>query len=177
MDELMPWAQTLAVVALGGGGVWAAALIGRRRWWPAPCAAGALLIAIFGAARWVPWLELVAPFRWVMYGRLEYALLAPAAALALIPLLQSLPQRRQARIVGGLLVVLIGHYALMPFLMPALLWHRMGSLHTRIDDDGVCRQTTPYTCGPAASVTALHCLGIEATEAELARAMATSPAL
>jgi predicted double-glycine peptidase len=177
MNELMPWAQTLGVVALGGAGVCVASLIGRRRWWPAACAAGALLIAIFGAARWVPWLELVAPFRWVMYGRLEYALLAPAAALALVPLLQRLPQRRQARVVGGLLVVLIGHYALMPFLMPALLWRRMGALQTRIDDDGVCRQTTPYTCGPAASVTALHRLGIDATEAELARAMATSPAL
>src|SRR5581483_768676 len=107
----------------------------------------------------------------------EYALLAPAAALALVPLLQRLPEPRQARVIGGLLVLLVGHYSLMPFLMPAILWHRMGALETRIDTDGVCRQTTAYTCGPAASVTALRRLAIDATEAEMARAMSTSPAL
>jgi predicted double-glycine peptidase len=135
------------------------------------------LIGAFGAGRWVPWLELIAPFRWGMRGRLEYALFAPAAAVALIPLLRRLPQRRQAMVVGALLVLLVGQYSVMPFLMPALVRHRMTALQTRIDADGVCRQTTAYTCGPAASVTALRLVGIDATESELACAMFTSPAL
>jgi len=41
-------------------------------------------------------------------------------------------------------------------------------LETIIDSDGVCRQGTDYTCGPAAAVTALRRLGISAEEAELA---------
>ena len=177
MGALTPWVQALAVVMLAAAGVTGGWWVSGRRWWPAACAAGAAIISCFGAGRWVPWLELIAPFRWVMRGRLEYALFAPAAALALIPLLLRLRRRRQAVLVFGLLVILVGQYSVMPFLMPALVRHRMASLKTKTDENGVCRQMTAYTCGPAASVTALRRLGIDATESELARAMYTSPAL
>jgi ABC-type bacteriocin/lantibiotic exporter with double-glycine peptidase domain len=61
-----------------------------------------------------------------------------------------------------------------PFLVPALLRQVHAQLYTTIDRDGVCLQGTDYTCGPAASVTALRILGIRAGEGELAVAMATS---
>jgi predicted double-glycine peptidase len=65
----------------------------------------------------------------------------------------------------------------MPFLWPALARPRLARLKTQMDSGDVCRQTTPYTCGPAASVTALRRLGIQADESDLALCMYTSPAL
>lgn len=39
----------------------------------------------------------------------------------------------------------------------------------RIDADGVCLQSTGYTCGPASAVTFLKAYGIDATEQEMTR--------
>jgi predicted double-glycine peptidase len=47
-------------------------------------------------------------------------------------------------------------------------------LITHIDADGVCRQGTDYTCGPAAAVTLLRRMGFEAEESELAVLCRTS---
>jgi len=64
-----------------------------------------------------------------------------------------------------------------PFLGPALIRSELAASQTRIDIDGVCRQTQPFTCGPAAAVTALNRFGIEATEARLAMQSRTSPVI
>jgi len=45
------------------------------------------------------------------------------------------------------------------------------------DNNGVCRQTTNYTCGPAAAVTALGKLGLRADEGELAVLSYSSPVI
>ena len=50
----------------------------------------------------------------------------------------------------------------------------MRALTTKIGKDGVCMQSTGFTCGPAAAVTALRALGIQATESELALCFGTS---
>jgi predicted double-glycine peptidase len=113
----------------------------------------------------------------VTHGRWEFALFAPAVLVTLLPLMFRLPHRRQRLVVAGFLVVVIAQHSVLPFLMPALFRSRLAALTTQIDQDGVCRQTTRYTCGPAASVTALRRLGIEAAEADLAVRMYTSPTL
>ena len=38
----------------------------------------------------------------------------------------------------------------------------------RVEEDGICRQTTNYTCGAAAAATLLHRYGVPATEREMA---------
>jgi hypothetical protein len=63
----------------------------------------------------------------------------------------------------------------MPFLMPALMKDHLSNLQTKFDKNGICRQTTDYTCGPAAAVTALGKLGLRATEGELAVLSYSSP--
>jgi predicted double-glycine peptidase len=55
-----------------------------------------------------------------------------------------------------------------PLLAPAFNQDTLRGLTTHIDADGVCHQTTSYTCGPASAVTALLKLGIQAGEGELA---------
>ena len=173
----MPWAQALGVVALSAAGVATGLWVSKRGWWPAACLAAWLLVVSFGAARWAPRLELVAPFSWVMGGRMEFALLGPAAAIALVPPTMRLRFPRQRVFVGAFFALVAANYSVMPFLWPALSRPRLERLETKLDGDGVCRQTTSYTCGPAAAVTALGQLGINATESELALAMYTSPAL
>ena len=177
MTEFVPWAQAAGVLALGAAGVGAGLWLAKRRWWPAACFAATALVFAFGAARWEPRLELVPPFAWVMKGRMEYALLAPAAAVALVPPTMRLRLARQRVLVGVFFAIVACNYSLMPFLWPALARPRLSGLTTQLDRDDVCRQTTSYTCGPAAAVTALRALGIEAEESELSLAMYTSPAL
>lgn len=56
----------------------------------------------------------------------------------------------------------------MEFLAPALSRGELSRLETRISPTGVCIQTTPYTCGPAAAVTVLRRHGLQADEGDLA---------
>lgn len=46
--------------------------------------------------------------------------------------------------------------------------HELKNLETTFSKDGICKQTTGFTCGPAAAVTVLHQFGINAQESELA---------
>jgi predicted double-glycine peptidase len=59
--------------------------------------------------------------------------------------------------------------------MPALIKEQLSNIQTRFDQHGICRQTTDYTCGPAAAVTALARLGLTANEGELAVLSYSSP--
>ena len=173
----MPWAQAAGVIALGAAGVGTGLWLSGRSWWIVGCLAAMPLVFAFGVGRWAPQFELVPPFAWVMQGRMEYALLAPAAAVALVPPTMRLRFARQRVLVGIFLAIVAGNYSVMPFLWPALARPRLAHLKTQIDRDEVCHQTTAYTCGPAASVTALRKLDIDAGESDLAVCMYTSPAL
>jgi predicted double-glycine peptidase len=66
-------------------------------------------------------------------------------------------------------------YSVLPFLVPALIKDHLSSIQTRLSYNGVCFQSTDYTCGPAAAVTALGKLGLSAEEGELAVLSHTSP--
>lgn len=61
----------------------------------------------------------------------------------------------------------------MPFcviyLGPSIWMHyELKNLQTTFSKDGICKQTTGFTCAPAAAVTVLRLLGVEAKESELA---------
>ena len=63
----------------------------------------------------------------------------------------------------------------MPFLSPVLIRNDLNKIKTNINIDNICVQTTDYTCGPAAAVTALRHLGFSAQEGEIAILSHTSP--
>jgi predicted double-glycine peptidase len=65
--------------------------------------------------------------------------------------------------------------SVLPFFMPVLLRENLASLQTKMDADNVCVQSTNYTCGPAAAVTALRRLGLTAQEGEIAILSHSSP--
>jgi predicted double-glycine peptidase len=64
----------------------------------------------------------------------------------------------------------------MTLMMPVFLWSSLVacampnySMAARFDSDDVCRQTTDYSCGPAAALTVLKRLGQDLSEGEMAR--------
>lgn len=67
------------------------------------------------------------------------------------------------------------HSGWMEFYAPALARAELADLQTRFSVDGTCLQTTDYTCGPAAAVTALKHLGFQAEEGDLAIRANCSP--
>jgi predicted double-glycine peptidase len=89
--------------------------------------------------------------------------------------LSRLPYKFEKLIVCLLMAGFVAWFSVLPFLMPALIKDRLSNLQTKFDKNGVCRQTTDYTCGPAAAVTALRKLGLNATEGELAVLSYSSP--
>ena len=168
--------QTLAVIALailgGAIGVW----FSRRKslLWLVGFVLPIIPILMIGAARrWYP-LGFQLPFRWLVMGRTQFAITALATAMLIFTLIGRLPKARLRRMVGVFMVLLIFQACVMPFLMPAIQHNQIAGLQTRIDRNGVCLQSTDYTCGPAAAVTALRALGLHADEAEIALVAGTS---
>lgn len=87
-----------------------------------------------------------------------------------------LPQARQRRALHSLLGIVVAGYVLWPGVALAQSRRILDGRPTHIRSDGICLQSTDYTCGPAAAVTALHQLGVKASESELALLARTSPA-
>ena len=172
-----PWIETLGVVALVG----LTYLIGRRLsrlkkpYWAVGYVIPLLVIVVLGAVRWLPAMEFIPPFAWLMLGRTEFAASAAACALFLAVLPSRLPRKTQRVMVSALFIIVIVRYAVLPFLLPAVLHGRLSRLESEFFDDGSCRQTTRYTCGPAATVTALKALGLEVQEGEVAILARTNP--
>lgn len=108
-------------------------------------------------------------------GRIRFVLLVFAVTLGLTAPLDQLASRISRFATCLVMSLMIGVLISLPFLMPALLQDQLSASRTRVDVDGVCRQTRPYTCGPAAAVTALKRLGLEADEGTLALQARTGP--
>lgn len=174
-----PWIETIGVLFLGAAGVWAGRRCARlpKPWWFLGYILPLFLILLIGIAYRFRSMEFHAPFRWLMAGRTEYALTAFLAAMVLTTPLSKLPLRRDRIAVSALMVWVIGQVAAWPFLAPAFNRHRLAALQTHVDSEGVCRQSTDFTCGPAASVTALRRLGLPADEGAIAIRCRSSSAM
>jgi hypothetical protein len=89
--------------------------------------------------------------------------------------LSRLPRRCEKLLVCILMVVIVTWYSVLPFLVPALIKEHLSNIQTRLSANGICFQSTDYTCAPAAAVTALVRLGLSAEEGEIAVLSHTSP--
>ncbi|MHC4362128.1 MAG: cysteine peptidase family C39 domain-containing protein, partial [Planctomycetota bacterium] len=173
---LISLAQTAGVILLAVSGV----LIGRRFWrvksraWIVAYALPLLVVAAIGIPRRHPQAELVPPFKWIMSGRTEFAVIAIACTMLLTTPLSRLPQRRNRRAVVVLMILVTGYFSVLPFLFPVFEYSRLADVDTMLDVDGVCIQSTRFNCGPAAAVTVLRRLGVHAEEGQLALRAHTS---
>ena len=133
-----------------------------------------MLVLIYGVAIHLPTLAFMPPISWMMMGRSKFAILGFIAALVLTTPLSRLPLKRDRIAIFILMTVIVFVMSVWPFLAPAFNRNQLAHLRTHMGTDGVCLQTTDYTCGPASAVTALRKLGLPADEGEIAILSCTS---
>ena len=172
-----PWLETTGVVLIAVFGVFAGRACSRFRkpYWVLGYILPGVLIAMLGMIRFNNTLYFVPPFSWIAAGRVRYVVLSLAVSMGLTVPLSRLPYKFEKLIVCFLMAGFVTWFSVLPFLVPALIKDRLTNLQTKFDKNGVCRQTTDYTCGPAAAVTALGKLGLTANEGELAVLSYSSP--
>jgi hypothetical protein len=112
---------------------------------------------------------------WATVGRARFVIVGIAVAIGSLTLVGRLPKPVERIIVMAMALSLILWASIMPFLVPTLIKNELTNLKTRFDVDNICVQSTDYTCGPAAAVTALRLFGLPAQEGELAVLSHTSP--
>src|SRR4030042_6308866 len=175
--EMNPWLETTGVILIAVFGVFAGRAWSRFRkpWWVLGYILPSVLIAMLAMLRFNNALYFVSPFSWVAAGRVRYVVLCLGVSMGLTVPLSRLPHKFEKLIVCLLMAGFVTWFSVLPFLVPALIKGRLSNLQTKFDKTGVCRQTTDYTCGPAAAVTALGKLGLRADEGELAVLSYSSP--
>ena len=172
-----PWLETLGVVLVTLLGIALGRVFSslRRPHWVLGYFLACLLIAVLVIARYANSLFLVPPFVWIATGRVKFVILSLAVTMGLTTLLSRLPRKFEKLITCILMIVVVGWFSVLPFLVPAFIKDHLSNLRTNLDSNGVCRQTTDYTCAPAAAVTALRKLGLPANEGQIAVLSHTSP--
>lgn len=160
--------------ALAGGGLgwWFSRL--RRPYWLLGYFIPLFLILLFGVAFNVPAVMFTPPVSWMMIGLKKFAVFGFVATMVLTAPLSRLPRRRDRNLILLLMSAMVFFIAIWPFLSPLVDRNQLSHLQTKVDNSGVCEQTTDYTCGPAAAVTALRKLGLPAEEGKIAILSCTS---
>ena len=172
-----PWLETFGVILV----IVLSILLGRifsgfrKPYWMLGYFFPLALIAMLMMVRFYNELNFIRPFSWIAAGRIRYVILSMAVSMGLTVPLSRLPRKWEKVIVCILMIGFVTWSSVLPFLIPALIKDRLSNLTTRFDKNGICRQTTDYTCGPAAAVTALGKLGLSADEGEIAILSHTSP--
>ena len=177
-SPMNPWLAALLTLAAAGAGAELGMAASRlpRHWWLLGYLVPLAVIVAFAVAVRRPEWALHPLVAWVFVGRWKLALMATVVAMIFSALVPRLPQARERRALGILVAVAVLYFSLWPAVAMASNRSFLAALPTRIPTDGICRQSTDYTCGPAAAVTGLHRLGIKAGEGELALLAGTSSA-
>lgn len=135
------------------------------------------LILTIGLARRNSAMELTPPISWLMHGRTPFAVMGLITTLILTTPLSRLSKERDKQLVMLLMVVMVAFCSVWPFAAPIFNRNRLASIQTRVDSDGICLQSTDYTCGPASAVTVVRKLGLPCEEGEIAILAHTSQAM
>jgi predicted double-glycine peptidase len=169
MSAATPWLESLVVALIA----LVAFLLGRwvsglpKPYWLIGYLLPLGIILLYCLAAFEPALAMVPPVSWMAIGRSRFVTFNFVATMMLSAPLARLPQKRN-RIMVYALILMLTSMSIVPFLAPAFNHAYLAGLKTRIDADGICRQSNYYTCGPAAAVTVLRKLGFPADEGELA---------
>ncbi len=174
---MSPWVGTVSVVLVALLGIWLGRLSSRfqKSYWLLGCSLPIVLLVMLILTRYNNSLHFVKPFSWIAIGRARFIILSLAVSMGLTVPLSRLPYKFEKLIVCLLMAGFVVWFSVLPLLSPALVKDHLANLSTRFDVNGICRQTTDYTCGPAAAVTALGRLGLAAQEGELAVLSYSSP--
>jgi hypothetical protein len=150
---MRPWVESCGVLLLAAGGVCMGAWFSRLRkpWWALGYFIPLAMIVLYALGSHHPALSLVPPISWMMEGRNKFAVTGFIGAMILTTPLLKLPRRRDRIALSALIACLVFAKSVWPFLAPAFNRSELAALTTRIDDNGVCIQSTDYTCGRRSS--------------------------
>jgi len=174
---MSPWFETLAaiLIAMLGVGVGGVSRRLRAPYWILGYGVSLSLVGVLALGRCDRAAHFIWPLSWIVAGRMRFVAVALAVTMGLSTPLSRLPRRWERAGVCLLMTAVLLRFSFMPCVMPALVAGQLSDLHTTVDSNGVCLQTTTYTCGPAAAVTALRRLGLPAAEGEIAVLAHSSP--
>ncbi len=172
-----PWLETAGVVLVAVLGIFLGRVFSglRKPYWLLGYFLSFAIIAMLVLVRFNNALYFVRPFSWVTSGRIKFVILSLAVTMGLTVLLSRLPRKCEKLLVCIIMFMVVTWFLVMPFLVPALIKDHLSSIKTRFNSEGICFQSTNYTCGPAAAVTALGRLGLSAEEGEIAILSHASP--
>ena len=173
-----PWLESIAVTLLAIAGVVLGRWFGRlpKPYWLFGYFIPLVLIVLYALAMRFPAFSIIPPVSWMMMGRNKFAVIGFVTTLVLTTPLSRLKPARVRVLVSILMGLMVVSSSIWPFLAPAFNRSYLASLTTKLDNDGICRQSNEYNCGPAAAVTALRKLGFPAEEGEIAIQAHTSSA-
>lgn len=171
------WFETAAVVLIAASGIFAGRAISRLRYplWIWGFIVPFVFIVILATIRLNHSLIFMPPFAWIMAGRLRFVVMALAVTISLSILGLRFSQKTARFATFIIMIAVVGWCSVLPFLAPVLMKGQLLELPTIIDSDGICMQTTDFTCAPAAAVTALAKFGLQADEGQLAVLSHTNP--
>ncbi len=172
-----PWLETGGVVLVAGLGVMLGRSCHKLRapYWAVGYILSLVLVTFLMSGRYHCSLHFVGPFSWIVAGRSKFIVVALAVTLGLSTLVTRLPRRWEKGVAWLVMTAFLVRFSVVPFVMPALVAEKLAALQTTFDSAGVCLQTTTYTCGPAAAVTALRQLGLSGEEGQIATLAHTCP--
>ncbi len=113
----------------------------------------------------------------VFFGQPRFLVLSLMIPVGLMTLLPFLPRRFERIAIVIILLGFIACFSIYPVLAPALIRKDLLQTPNQTDSLGVCLQTRPWTCGPAAAVTALQELGLRAHEGRIATLASSAPVI
>jgi predicted double-glycine peptidase len=175
---VIQWLETFGVIGLAIATALLADHVARsRKYWITAYAISVILLSMIWLGRSHSALALIPPVSWISAGRAKFALVAVVPILLLWPLFCMTGNRRIRFFGATFLTLVVSFYAVWPFAASATNRRYLSSLPTRFDTNGICLQSTDYTCGPAAAVTALRHLGLSAGEGQIAIASHCSAAI
>ena len=174
---MSPWLETIGIILVALLGVFLGKAFSRPRkaYWIVGYFLSFLLIVFLVITRYSNSLAFAPLFVWITAGRVKFVIFSLAVTMGLTTPLSRLPYKFEKVAIYILMVVVVVWFSVLPFLVPALIEGHLANLTTRLDSNGICFQTTGYTCAPAAAVTALRKLGLPAQEGEIAILSHTSP--
>jgi len=171
------WLTVLAVTGAALTGILlrlaSAGLKGNRRLTGFFAAMGLVFLVVLG--RRFPAVLPYAPVTWIMQGRVEYVAMGPASTMGMSTLLPQISRPRMRWLVGIFMVIAALRHAVLPFAYPLFIRDQWEDSETMLVEGVYCRQSTHYSCGPAAAVSALAHLNVPASEGELVIHAYTSP--
>ena len=172
-----PWLETFCVILVAIAGIFAGKKASRlpNPLWSYVLIIPVLMLALLILSSCTSLLDQTRQLSFITAGRTKYVLLSFAITMGLTTPMSRLPYKIERIFVSFLMLIFVTCFAILPFLMPALVKNDLSSIETRFGEDGICYQSKKYTCGPAAAVTALKKLGLNAHEGEIAVLARTNP--